>query len=356
MLRYHPERTYARFDARTARDYLDSLNFPPAARRMLFDVFSHSFFNPEEEMSAADLLMMFHYYFLANVEGLVFDVLDDTFERALLTPLREYLESRYVRFGLGRRVVTMSRAERQRDRVGAEGSGSPRWRVSHEAVDGSGGAEGQDADLVVLALNVSGLQTLVASSPDAGDAAWRSKVESLRETRPFAVWRMWLDRPTAEGRAAFVGTAGFPLLDNISLYHLFEAESREWAVRTGGSVVELHAYGMPEQTTEAEIRTAMLEGLHELIPESRGAGVFHEEFFIERDCPAFPPSGHARRPGVETPEPGLALAGDFVRMDFPTALMERATASGFLAANLLLRPYRVRPEPLRSVATRGPIA
>jgi isorenieratene synthase len=356
MLRYHPERTYARFDARTARDYLDSLNFPPTARRMLFDVFSHSFFNPEEEMSAADLLMMFHYYFLANDEGLVFDVLDDTFERALLTPLREYLESRHARFGLGRRVVTMSRAERQGDRVGAEGSGSPRWRVSHEAVDESGGAEEQDADLVVLALNVSGLQALVASSPDAGDAAWRSKVESLRETRPFAVWRMWLDRPTAEGRAAFVGTAGFPLLDNISLYHLFEAESREWAARMGGSVVELHAYGMPEQATEAEIRTAMLEGLHELIPESRGAGVFHEEFFIERDCPAFPPSGHARRPDVETPEPGLALAGDFVRMDFPTALMERATASGFLAASLLLRPYRVRPEPLRSVATRGPIA
>jgi isorenieratene synthase len=120
--------------------------------------------------------------------------------------------------------------------------------------------------------------------------------------------------------------------------------------------VELHAYGMPEQAAEAEIRTAMLEGLHELIPETRGAGAFHEEFFIERDCPAFPPSGHARRPGVETPEPGLALAGDFVRMDFPTALMERATASGFLAASLLLRPYRVRPEPLRSVATSGPIA
>ena len=31
------------------------------ARRMLFDVFAHSFFNPEEEMSAAELLMMFHF-------------------------------------------------------------------------------------------------------------------------------------------------------------------------------------------------------------------------------------------------------------------------------------------------------
>ncbi len=356
MLRYQPERTYARFDGRTAREYLDSLNFPPAARRMLFDVFSHSFFNPEEEMSAADLLMMFHYYFLANEEGLVFDVLDDTFERALLTPLRDYLEARGVSFELGRRVTALSRAAGTSDDGRHEGTAGKRWRVSHEAVDGAGATRQLDADLVVLGLNVSALRTLVAASPAVGDSAWRARVDSLRETRPFAVWRMWLDRPTAEGRAAFVGTAGFPLLDNISLYHLFEAESREWAARTGGSVVELHAYGMPEQSTETEIRSAMLEGLHELIPETRDAGLVHEEFFVERDCPAFPPSGHAQRPGVETPEPGLALAGDFVRMEFPTALMERAAASGFLAANLLLRPYDVIPEPLRSVAPKGPLA
>jgi isorenieratene synthase len=109
MLRYDPLRTYERFDGRTAKEYLDSLRFPPAARRMLFDVFSHSFFNPEDRMSAADLLMMFHYYFLANAEGLVFDVLDDTFERALLAPLREYLEARNVRFRLRRRVSTLRR-------------------------------------------------------------------------------------------------------------------------------------------------------------------------------------------------------------------------------------------------------
>jgi carotenoid phi-ring synthase / carotenoid chi-ring synthase len=77
---------------------------------------------------------------------------------------------------------------------------------------------------------------------------------------------------------------------------------------------------------------------------------------VERDCPAFPPGGHAGRPGVETPEPDVALAGDFVRMEFPTALMERAVSSGFLAASALLRPHGVRPEPLRSVPPTGPLA
>jgi isorenieratene synthase len=160
----------------------------------------------------------------------------------------------------------------------------------------------------------------------------------------------------APDRQAFVGTAGFPLLDNISLFHLFEAESQAWANRTGGSVVELHAYGMPDSATEPVIRRAMQSALFELYPETREAGVVHESFFVERDCPAFPPGGYQARPDVETPESDVALAGDFVRLEFPSALMERATASGFLAASALLRPYGVRPEPLGSVSPRGPLA
>jgi len=120
-------------------------------------------------------------------------------------------------------------------------------------------------------------------------------------------------------------------------------------------VVELHAYGMPDSATEPEIRQAMQSGLFELYPETREAGVVHESFFVERDCPAFPPGGYEARPGVETPESDVALAGDFVRLEFPTALMERATASGFLAASVLLRPFGVRPEPLGSVSPRGPL-
>jgi isorenieratene synthase len=304
---------------------------------MLFDVFSHSFFNPEEEMSAAELLMMFHYYFLANPEGLVFDVLDDTFENALLAPLREYLERRGVRFALGRTVSALRRAPGEC------------WEVETDADEVS-------ADLVVLALDVDGLRAVLASSPGVGTPAWRSRVDALRTTRPFAVWRLWMDRPTAPGRPPFAGTAGYPLLDNISLFHLFEAESRAWAERSGGSVVELHAYALPEGTTEPAIRSAMERGLHDLYPETRDSDVVHDTFFVRSDCPAFPPGAHAARPGVETPEPGLALAGDLVRMEFPTALMERAVASGFLAASALLRPWDVRPEPMRSVPPTGPLA
>ncbi|MGW8283252.1 MAG: FAD-dependent oxidoreductase [Gemmatimonadota bacterium] len=246
--------------------------------------------------------------------------------------------------------------------AGSERPGGQRdsrgWLIQHEAADSprSGDILTESVELAVLALNVPGLRSVVDASPELGDQAWRARVRGLGQTSPFAVWRMWLDRPTAPGRHAFAGTAGFPLLDNISLFHLFEQESRAWAERTGGSVVELHAYGMPESATEPAIRAAMLAGLHALYPETSTATVVHEVFRVDRDCPAFPPGGHARRPGVETPDLDVALAGDHVRLEFPTALMERATASGFLAASVLLRPFGVRPEPLGSVSPRGPLA
>ena len=142
-------------------------------------------------------------------------------------------------------------------------------------------------------------------------------------------------------------------LDNISLYHLFENESREWSKNHHGSVVELHAYAVPEHLGEKELRRDLLDALHSLYPETQNARVLDERFIMAQDCPAFAPGSHAARPGVKTPFDGITLAGDFVKLPIPSALMERAVASGFLAANHLLAAHGVRPEPIRSIPRRG---
>ena len=337
MLRFSFERTYGRFDELSAGQYLDSLGFPPDARAMLFDVFAHSFFNPEREMSAAELLMQFHFYFVGNPEGLVFDVLRQPFSTAVFQPFARHLR------GLGATL-----------RTGADVRGLERrdagWRVT------LGGGEEIDADLVVLATSVEPLKRLVAQCADLDDAAWRARVASLDLTLPFAVWRLWLDRPCAPGRAPFAGTTGVGLLDNISLYHLFEDESRDWARRSGGAVVELHAYGVPLDVTEEALRADLLSGLHTFYPETKDAKVLEERYLLRRDCPGFMRGSFVLRPEVATPFRGLALAGDFVKLPMPSALMERAVTSGFLAANTLLAPYGVEPEPLRSVPLRGMLA
>ena len=334
MLRYERGWTYGRYDDQTAGEYLDSLRFPPDARRMLFDVFAHSFFNPENAMSAGELLMMFHFYFSGNPEGLIFDVSKQPFSTSIWEPLGAYLT------GLGvdvRTGCTVSRVAKGAER---------KWRVDLNG-------EMVEADHVVLALTVPGLQAVVAASHDLDDAGFRRSVEGLALTNPFVVWRLWFDRPTKSGRQPFVGTTGVGCLDNISLYDLFEDESRDWAERTGGSVVELHAYAVDPDMDEPAIREDLLNALHAFYPEYIGAGVIEERFLIRRDCPAFAPGSHADRPGVSTPHEGIALAGDFVRLPIPSALMERAVASGFLAANHLLAPQNIRPEPIGSIPRRG---
>ena len=285
-------------------------------------------------MSAAELLMMFHFYFTGNPEGLPFDVARQPFSTGIWEPMRRYVEERGATVRTGIEVRGIRHA-------------AGRW-----AIDTAGGSDPVTADAVVLALDVAGLKRLLPATPfDRGD--WAARVRALQATLPFAVWRLWLDRPTAAGRAPFAGTAGFPLLDNISLFHLFEDESRAWAAEHHGSVVELHAYAVPEGTTERELRTAMLRGLHRLYPETRDARPLDEVYLLRSDCPAFAPGSRAGRPVIETPHAGVYLAGDFVRMQQPSALMERAAASGIAAANAILNACGLRPEPLASIRPNG---
>ncbi|MET0385456.1 MAG: FAD-dependent oxidoreductase [Polyangiales bacterium] len=331
MLRFDPTRTYARFDQISARVYLDSLRFPEAARRMLFDVFSHSFFNPEAELSAAELLMMFHFYFTGNAEGLIFDVARKPLSVALWQPFEALLRERGVD------VHTQTSALR------VQRSGHGRLRV--ETTDGA-----YEADDMVLALDVGPLKQLVAQSPALVEL---SGVQALSLTWPFAVLRLWLDRPLQPGRAAFAGTSGIGLLDNISWYDHFQDESAAWVGRHGGSVVELHAYAVPAGLDEAAIRADLLAGLHALYPETRAATIRDELLLLRQDCPAFPPGSLRLRPTPRTALSDVTIAGDFVSMPFPCALMERAAASGVLAANTLLARHGVAPEPLYSVPQQG---
>ncbi len=115
----------------------------------------------------------------------------------------------------------------------------------------------------------------------------------------------------------------------------------------------MHAYAVPEDVDEKAARRELVETLHALYPETREARVIDERWLLRRDCPGFPPGGFAARPTVGTPHHEVVLAGDFVRLDIPSALMERAVTSGLLAANRLLSGWSMAAEPVRSIARHG---
>jgi carotenoid phi-ring synthase / carotenoid chi-ring synthase len=298
---------YHRLDHRDADSFLRDINFPEAARHLAFEVFSRSFFAEPTDLSAAELAAMFHIYFLGSSEGLIFDVANANFDVALWNPLASYLESIDVRIHTGTSVTEVRTTERL-------------------SVNCDSGLQ-LDADGVVLATDVAGLQRIVENSPAVGDDEWRKSVAKLGGAPPFVVQRLWLDRKVNADRAPFMGTGGRPPLDNVSVLDRYEREAKAWSDRTGGSVVELHSYAVTEPGDG--LRDRMLSRLHELYPETREARVVGEKVLCQNDCPRFAPGDFADRPGVVTPTEGVVLAGDGVRIDLPVALMERAATIGW---------------------------
>lgn len=220
------------------------------------------------------------------------------------------------------------------------------WHVEH--------ARGVvDADLLILALPVDAIKCFVRASPELQRSPLGNAVETLAPAPPFAVWRLWLDRAPAGTRPSFAATTGLPMLDSVSLFDRLEDESRQWARTNGGSVVELHAYAVNPNDDATEVRERLWRDLHEVYPELRSAAIVEDRFLLRRDCPAFAPGSHACRPGVATSFADVAICGDFVKLPFPSALMERAASSGILAANTVLASVGVRSEPIKTVARRG---
>jgi isorenieratene synthase len=296
-------------------------------------VFSRSFFADPRQLSAAEMVLMFHIYFLGSAEGLLFDVPDEPFPQALWEPLGAYLRQHDTDIRLSTAVTAVTPTS-------------------------DGGfivdiGDQQRYDTVVLALDTAGLQSIVSRSPHLADTAWRHSVARLRTAPPFLVSRYWLDRPAARDRPGFLGTSGYGTLDNVSVLDRWEGEAARWATRTGGSVVELHAYALPENGALDVEQKRLLTQLHTVYPETRTASVVDECHEWRSDCPLFPVGGYADRPTTRTSQPGLMIAGDLVRTDLPVALMERAATSGFMAANALLEGWNIRGQALWTVPRQG---
>ncbi len=340
LLRFDPEQTYADLDQISAEQFLADLRVSQRARVMLFNVFAHSFFNDAAAMSAAELVAMFHFFFMGNPEGLGMDAPHAAYSSAIWAPLRRYLEQRGTRIVTGTPVIRVDR-----DTAGP-------WRVH------TGDGEALIADGVILATDAGAAARILRASPAATSADPRLAAVAAepRTGPPYAVARYWLDGDVGPGRAQFTSIADPGLLDSVTLYHRFEAGARHWHERTGGSVAELHAYACPSGAGAADLGAEMLSELRVLWPEVSRLNPVDQHCRVGTDAAGFPVGAHGTTPGVRTGLPGLTLAGDWVAAPFPSALMERSAATGIIAANTILGAHGYATEPVWSVPRRGMLA
>jgi isorenieratene synthase len=183
----------------------------------------------------------------------------------------------------------------------------------------------------------------------------RQQVEKLALADPFAVCRFWFDRDFAWEQSWFTSLSGYRLTDSITLYHRIQDDYIAWAEKTGGSVVELHAYCYKEKEfpTQEALLTTFQQELYEIVPELKDAKILHRELVNQKNFSGYPPGSYRDRPESQTSVPNLLFAGDWVKMPFPCGLMERAVSSGLLASNAILQQEGLQRRALLTVKPKG---
>ncbi len=211
------------------------------------------------------------------------------------------------------------------------------------------------ADYVVFAADIPGVQHLFSLSEGDVDPTVAEQVNQLVVADPFAVARFWFDRKFDWEHSDFTSLSGYSLTDSITLYHRIQEDYIAWAEKTGGSVVELHAYCYKEREfpTQQSLLDTFERELYEIVPALQAATMLHKQLVNQKNFAGFPPNSFSQRPSTESGVSNLLFAGDWVRMPFPCGLMERAISSGFLAANAICHQEGLQRRSLLTVRPEG---
>jgi isorenieratene synthase len=348
LLRYDPVQTFAEYDGISYARFADDARLPESLR-VVFNTFARAFFADADKMSMAELMKGFHYYYLSNDCGLIYDHLDDDFEPALLAPLREHLREHQVDVRTSCEIDEILPTGDGRYEIGVKGAAADKQRF----------------DYLIVASDVVGTRALFERSPKLAAAlpTTAAKVSTSAPGQRYAVLRVWLDCSFVRDLPGFIITERVQLLDSVTFVHVTEHESRAWvaereAAGLAGSVIELHCYSVPESlpADEAPLREQLIAEMRQFFVELADAQVVHSYFYVRRDFPGFHVGMHATRPSWETEQDNLFLAGDWVSLPLPAMLMEAACTSGLLAANAICRREGVREHPVWTVPQRGLMA
>ena len=352
LLEIIPDLMYYEHD--TVYDRLDSQSFEEWAFRhgvtkklfsVLFEPGASVTINDPKTISAAELVMWTHYFFIGHPKAMWRQIATEHHWKAILQPWLKRLEENNATIHLEQPC---------------KGFTLKKNRVQGEI------QEEKTYDWVVAACDVKGLKAIINNSKGKDVpskqtlSALKKKIDMLKIAPSYRILRAWFDRQPHAFRPDIIETPQFRPLHLLAQFHLLEGESRAWAEKTGGSIIEFHFYAdeaiakVPEKQLWDRVRPLILEVLPELTDAKlldMAVGTYHNFTSFDigqgkiRPSPSFP-----QEIGIDN----LLFAGDWVQTDYPSALMERAVATGREAANQILLRDHVRQVPLTVASRQGP--
>ena len=308
LMKYDREKTFTKFDEVSFEDFANAAKLP-AEMRLMFTTFSRAFFAEPQYISMGELIKSFHFYFLSNDHGLIYDVLNDDFEITLWNPIKKYLEVRNGRILLNTPIKEIQKKD------------SGKFIVN-----------GEDYDYIIIASDIPGTKNIISNSHfiKTEYKNFYNKIQQLKKSQKYAVLRIWIDKDLKGGLPFFIFTDAIKILDSVTIYHQMEKTSAEWVKKNGGGIFELHYF-----------------------PEIKDFNIKYEYLQVRDDFTAFHTNLFKNRPAVKTEIKNLYLAGDWVKLDTPAMLMEAAATSALTAVNEILKTESLREDPVYSVPLKG---
>lgn len=334
LLNFNFATTYKKFDAESFAAFAKRTQMNDKMR-LVFNSFSRAFFAEPEDMSMAELIKSFHFYFLSNEDGLLYDVLDSDFQNSFITYTEDFLRRHTAQIHYSTPITELNKKE-----SGFE-------------------VNGMDFDYCVLCTDVKHTKRLIAQS--TGFEKYKrtfTQLTSLKKSGRYAVLRLWTDRFEADKTLPFfIFTDRLKCLDSVTLYHKMEKESARWSEENKGGIFELHSYAVPKDiVSDEKVKAHLMQELYHYFPELSGMKITHEFFQHRDDFPGFHTNQYANRPEIKSEVPGFYVAGDWVKMNNCTMLMEAAYTSGSIAANYIMQQEGLRENQLISVPLKGILA
>ncbi len=331
LLKYHPEKTFEKFDHISFEEYANKTSMP-SHLRLVFTSFARAFFAEPNKISMAELIKGFHFYFLSSDDGLIYDVLNDDFEHTFLQPIEKFIKQHQGKVKCNINIEKINYT-------------NEKFEIDNELFD-----------YCILSLDAKHIKPLVQKSTGFKQYnIFNEEINGLKCTDSYAVWRIWTDRFEAnKDLPFFIFTDRLKCLDSVTFYHKMEKESAQWSTKNNGGIFELHSYSLPDALTdENKIKEQLLQEFFHYFPELKHLEIKHQYFQHRDDFPAFHLHQYKNRPTVKTEVPNLFLAGDWVKLPAPAMLMEAAYISGAMAANYILRDENLQENELISVSNFG---
>jgi len=147
---------------------------------------------------------------------------------------------------------------------------------------------------------------------------------------PIVTVNLWFDRLIFD--EPFIGLPG------RTMQWVFDKRTLFGQSASHLSIVSSGAEAIAGKANDELIALAMTE-LAEALPEIRSAKLLRSTVVRERRATFSLAPGQPKRPGCETPIPGLYLAGDWIDTGLP-ATIESAVRSGHRAADLASTPFQ----------------